>query len=129
MMNSHWKFLGHDHWRLHLPGAVLDVANLGPDQWGWTVCQNDCLMEAGVASSRQAAMDAVLQVSRPSQHSGSFNHDVGVWATQGHYQPISRNTVTHGTEASRSERPSEHFCVANLVITGYDLKIVASDFV
>ena len=51
MVSTHWETLGQDHWRRHLRGYTLDVAKLGENQWGWTVCLNDQLIEAGFANS------------------------------------------------------------------------------
>ena len=41
--------------------CVLDVASLEADKWGWTVCLNDFLIDAGMADSlEEAKIEAVL---------------------------------------------------------------------
>ena len=61
MTSSSWERIDSAHWRCRVLGCVLDVAKLERVQWGWTVCLDDHLIEAGMAGSLEKAMiDALL---------------------------------------------------------------------
>ncbi len=55
MTNSRWEHINRDRWRRCMLKCVIDVAKFEADKWGWSVCLDDHLIEAGMTCSLERA--------------------------------------------------------------------------